>query len=309
MNKLSLALALAVSMTGALDFDRDGKDWPMHEASRFVVAQGICWHVQVTGAGPVLLLVHGTGASTHSWRRLVPLLNDRFTVVVADLPGHAFTSNPGASRLSLDGMSSALSALMREMHLKPVLAAGHSAGAAILVRATLDGGLSPSAIVSLNGALLPFGGAAGAFFSPLAKMVVAQSWVPRLMAWRARDRRAVVRLMTDMGSTLADEDIDYYARLFRNPDHVAATLSMMANWDLSQLQKDMPRLDVPLVLVAAANDRAIPPSDAERVRAKVSGARIVPLPGLGHLAHEERPGLVAGIIDSVARELAISQSQ
>ena len=42
-----------------------GRDVP---PSRFVEAAGLRWHVQILGNGPTLLLVHGTGASTHSWR-------------------------------------------------------------------------------------------------------------------------------------------------------------------------------------------------------------------------------------------------
>ena len=57
-----------------LDWATDGADWPNREASRFVEAAGLRWHVQVMGAGPVLLLLHGTGASTHSWRDVMPKL-------------------------------------------------------------------------------------------------------------------------------------------------------------------------------------------------------------------------------------------
>ncbi|MDU3043759.1 MAG: alpha/beta hydrolase, partial [Bradyrhizobium sp.] len=52
----------------------DGKDWPNRAASRFVDAAGLRWHVQMMGEGPVALLAHGTGAATHSWRDLAPLL-------------------------------------------------------------------------------------------------------------------------------------------------------------------------------------------------------------------------------------------
>jgi magnesium chelatase accessory protein len=57
---------------------------------------------------------------------------------------------------------------------------------------------------------------------------------------------------------------------------------------------------VPLVLVAADRDKMIVPATAERVKALVPGARIEHLPGLGHLAHEERPDLVVPIIRAAA---------
>ena len=61
-------------MTPGLDWDRDGAGWPNRSSSRFVVSGAMRWHVQIMGQGPVMLLIHGTGASTHSWRRLAPLL-------------------------------------------------------------------------------------------------------------------------------------------------------------------------------------------------------------------------------------------
>ena len=57
-----------------MNFQSQARDWPNSAASRFVAAGGLTWHVQDIGSGPVLLLVHGTGASTHSWRKLVARL-------------------------------------------------------------------------------------------------------------------------------------------------------------------------------------------------------------------------------------------
>ncbi len=68
-------------------WEKEGQDWPNREFSRFVDAAGLTWHVQVMGSGPAILLVHGTGAATHSWRDLAPLLARHFTVVAPDLPG------------------------------------------------------------------------------------------------------------------------------------------------------------------------------------------------------------------------------
>jgi magnesium chelatase accessory protein len=72
---------------------------------------------------------------------------------------------------------------------------------------------------------------------------------------------------------------------------------MMANWRLDALERGLSALLPALVLVVGDNDRTISPADAARVRDRVPGARIVSLPGLGHLAHEEAPDIVADIID------------
>jgi magnesium chelatase accessory protein len=278
------------------DWATDGADWPNRAASRFVRAAGFTWHVQVAGDGPAVLLAHGTGAATHSWRDLLPLLAGRFTVIAPDLPGHGFTELPPSHRLTLPGMAWGLRELLRALGAAPVLAVGHSAGAAVLTRMSLDGHLPARAIVSLNGALLPLGGMPGPIFSPLARMAVLLPGVPSLLSWQASDPAVVERLLDGTGSKLDARGVALYARLLRRPGHIAAALGMMANWDLEPLAKEMPRLATPLVLVVGTADRTIPPSHAERVRALLPAARIIALTGLGHLAHEERPDEVAQLI-------------
>ena len=290
------------------EWEREGRDWPNREHSRFVAAAGRHWHVQLWGSGPVLLLAHGTAASTHSWRGLAPLLAEHFTVVAPDLPGHGFTEAPLSSHLSLSGMARGLGMLLKTLALAPDIAVGHSAGAAVLARMCLDQTIAPRALVSLNGALLPMHGTAGHVFAPLAKLLASVPLVPLLMSWRAADRSAVERLIRETGSTIEPEGIDYYARLLRRPAHVRGALGMMAQWDLRALARDLPRLRTPLTLLVGDNDRAIPPSQADRVRALVPGAVVVHLPGTGHLSHEERPDATAGIILDAARRAGLRAS-
>ena len=284
-------------------------DWPNRPTSRLVAAGGLRWHVQVAGSGPVLLLVHGTGAATHSWRDLLPLLARHFTVVAPDLPGHGFTERPRAEGLSLPGMARGVTALLRALGLSPSLAVGHSAGAAVIARMTLDGGMAPRALVGLNAALLPFEGIAGQVFSPIARLLAGIPAVPWFFARRAGDRSLVERLLRDTGSSLDARGVELYGRLIRQPGHVAAALGMMAHWELRPLLRDLRKLAVPLVLVVGGHDRTVPPSDARRLRAAVPGLRIIDLPELGHLAHEERPAEVAGILARLAEEAGVLTSE
>jgi magnesium chelatase accessory protein len=81
---------------------------------------------------------------------------------------------------------------------------------------------------------------------------------------------------------------------------VAAAFGMMANWDLRPLARDLPRLQTPLTLVVGSNDRTVRPAEARRVQALLPDAALVPLPGLGHLAHEERPQAIADLVSRLA---------
>ena len=279
-----------------LVWSRDGSDWPNRNASTFVEVAGIRWHVQRMGEGAPLLLIHGTGAATHSWRGLMPLLAQHFDVIAVDLPGHGFTRSPPSHRLSLPGMAADVSRLLGALGVAPDVTVGHSAGAAILARMCLDGRITPRLLVSLNGAFMPFGGAANHLLSPLTKLLVLNSLVPRMFAWQASNPGAVERLIANTGSTIDDAGISLYRKLVRSPAHVAAALQMMANWKLEPLLHDLPRLATTLVLVAAANDRSISPIVAQQVREVLPTAIIERVPALGHLAHEEQPRLIADIV-------------
>ncbi len=280
-------------------------DWPNRAASRYVRAGGLDWHVQVAGAGPVLLLVHGTGAAAHSWRDMLPLLTPHFTVVAPDLPGHHGTRVPRSHALSLPAMARDLAALLGVLGLSPALAAGHSAGAAILARMCLDGAIAPAGLVAFNGAFLPLGGAAGQVFSPLARLLVGLPLLPQVFAWRAANPGVVRRLLEGTGSHLDAAGVALYARLLTVPGHAEAALRMMASWDLPALVRDLPRLRQPVLLVAADGDRAIPPGDSVRVAAMLGQGEVVTWPGLGHLGHEEQPALAAGLIVDYARRLGV----
>ena len=292
-------------MTRRLAWERDGRDWPNRAASQFVRAAGFTWHVQIMGSGPVLLLAHGTGAATHSWRGLLPLLARHFTVVAPDLPGHGFTETPRPGGLSLPGMAASLSALLTVLELSPALCAGHSAGAAILARMCLDGLIAPAALISLNGALLPLFGLTGQVFSGVAKLLAGVPMLQTMFARSAGDPVTVRRLLAGTGSVIDAEGVALYARTAANRAHAEAALMMMAQWDLQPLLRDLPKLIPKLYLVAGSNDRTVSPTEAVRVRNIVRGARIITQPGLGHLAHEERPAETATLIVQIAQETGV----
>jgi len=288
-----------------LIWERDGAHWPNSAHSRIVSSGGLRWHVQhfaaLEGPGaPCVLLLHGTGASTHSWRDLAPLLARRFEVLAPDLPGHAFTGLPAAGaqapEMGLTGMARAMHGLLQTLDRPPDLVIGHSAGAALAIRMCLDGWLHPRRIVGFNPALLPLEGTAGRLFTPAARLLAAQAWVPRVFAWHARTPAVLNRLLESTGSRLDGHGTALYHRLVRSPAHARGALAMMASWDLPGLARDLGRLTVPLDLLVGACDRTVPPGQSRRVMAALpeqSRGRCVWLQGLGHLAHEEAPALVA----------------
>lgn len=281
----------------------DGRDWPNREHSRFIRSGGMSWHVQQWGDGPPLLLLHGTGAATHSFRDLAPLLARDFQVLTLDLPGHGFTTMPATDGLTLDGMARLIGGVLTRLGFEPALAVGHSAGAAILVAMTDAALIRPRAIVALNGALRPIRGAS--LFSPLAKLLFLNPLAPKLFALRALSGQATRRLLEGTGSRIDQRGVELYERLFRKSGHVAGALGMMANWDLGPMARQMARLAAPLVLVSAAHDRAVPPDDAATIAASAGSARVHALDFGGHLVHEEEPERIAALIKNLAYEVGV----
>ena len=292
----------------ALDFARDGQNWPNREASRFIQAAGIRWHIQQLGDGPPLLLIHGTGSASHSWRGMAPLLARHFNVLAIDLPGHGFTQRPPKRLFTVPGMAGGVGELLRELNVSPSLVIAHSAGAAVMLRMALDHTMTARGLVSLNGALKPYGGDAARWLSPVAKALFLNPLMPRLFAWRAGDRASVERLIRNTGSTIDPAGVENYRTLVANPDHVAAALGMMANWDLQPLARDLRRLAVPLLLIAGQNDKAIKADDVFAVRDSVPHATVEIMRGLGHLAHEEQPQAVSDLVIAFARTCGVLAS-
>ena len=288
-------------MGDRLRWETDGAAWPHRQASRFVLAGGQRWHVQVMDGGaapadpqrPVLWLLHGTGAASHSFRHLLPLLAPWACLVVPDLPGHGFSDALPARRQSLAGMAAALGALALALGRPPSVVVGHSAGAALALRAVLDGHLAPQRLLGLNAALLPFGGRAAPVLVPVARWLARRPLLPWLFARSARDGSALRRLLRSTGSRLDADGLRLYGQLIRSPAHVAGALAMMSDWDLPTLWSDLPGLAMPLHLLVGGQDGTVAPAQAQRVRQRLPGTGVTVLAGLGHLAHEEAPAPVA----------------
>ena len=269
--------------------------WPHREVSERISVAPHDWHVQAMGEGPTVLLIHGSGGATHSWRGIMPLLARRRRVIAVDLPGQGFT-RAGRPRFSLDAMAADLSALALSRGWAPGAVVGHSAGAAVALRMALDAVPPPERIVGVNAALGSFEGAAGIVFPAAARALVANPLTGFVVS-RFASEAATRRMLASMGSEIDADGLRAYARLFASPGHVQATLSMMARWDLAPLRRRLPEVTTPVLLIVGEGDRAVPPSVSEAAAGLLPDARVERLSG-GHLVHEERPRETAAAIEA-----------
>jgi magnesium chelatase accessory protein len=245
------------------------------------------------GQGPALLLLHGTGASSHSFRALMPILARRFTVVAPDLPGHALSVPSRWFEPTLPATASALEGLLDALKLVPEVAVGHSAGAALVARMALDRAMEPRLLVGIGAAMAPFRGAARAILPRTAKLL---SLASRVLPLRVSNVHAVRQVLRSTGSRLDGAGIEMYRELSARPDHVAGVLAMMGSWDLDPLYAELPQLVAPLLLLAGQDDRAVPVSQQRSVAARTRCGKVIVIPGAGHLLHEEAPEKVGELI-------------
>ncbi|KWV94489.1 alpha/beta fold hydrolase BchO [Erythrobacter sp. AP23] len=279
-------------MSRALNWEREGSIWPHRASSRFVDCGTVRWHVQTMGEGPPLLLLHGTGASCHSWRDVMPALAEHYTCIAPDLPGHAFSRASGGA-MTLPRMARELRALLDRLELSPAAIVGHSAGAAIALQMIRDRGAN-FPVIGFNPALAPFPGLGSQLLPLMAKLLFVNPLVPRVFAGIASLSGETARfLRRSTNSRIDAAGLHCYEVLLGNAGHCRAALAMMANWDLEPLQRYLVDLQGPVLLVHSERDEAIPLASVRKAAERLPDAQLEVLPGLGHLAHEERPAEAA----------------
>ena len=271
------------------------EDWPLRTRSRKVRCRPHEWHVQDWGTGPDVLMLHGAGASTHSFHRLMPHLPG-YRLIAVDLPGQGFTRAGGMQRLGLDAMADDLVVLAREQKWRPVAIIGHSAGAAIALRMAEMMPMGPRAVIGINAALGPFHGFAGWLFPKLARAMSASPFVAAIVTRLSSKRKQVEKLLAATGSPLDPAGVELYQRLVSRTAHIEGTLGMMAQWNLEPLLERLPQIMVPTLLIASSGDKAVPAVVSALAAARMARAVSVELPGYGHLVHEEAPEVVAAQI-------------
>ncbi|MCF2871530.1 alpha/beta fold hydrolase [Octadecabacter sp. G9-8] len=265
----------------------------MASTSRKVLCRPHRWHIQEAGKGDTILLLHGAGGATQSWRGIFPILAKTHHVIAIDLPGQGFTELGARSRCGLRHMSEDIAALMTQEGWQPSTIVGHSAGAAIALELARTG--HANHVIGINAALSNFRGVAGWLFPIMAKALALNPFTAKLFS-KAATPSSVQNLIKGTGSTLDMDGQALYLRLVRDTPHVDATLSMMSQWSLDRLNEDLPNITAKVDLIVADGDKAVPPASSFDAAKILPNAQTFEVKGLGHLAHEEDPDQIAALI-------------
>lgn len=254
-------------------------------------------------------MLHGTAGSSHSWHGVAPALAEYGTVICVDLPGHHLTKPKEQVNFSLADMTHMLHELIASEGWSVDIIIGHSAGAAIAVHLAQRLPRPPQVVISVAGALKPYGGFLAPLFTTSAKLIAHAPGLAHIAAFRANNPRAVRRLVQQTGSRLDELGYACMQHLLKQPDHIKSVLRMMAAWDLSPLEASNQPLPFRYLAIEMAGDTAVPAGQSKHILKGNPTARLVRLRGLGHLGHEEAPArVVAEIVaclelDSVANNV------
>lgn len=269
---------------------------------RVVAALGRRWYFELSGRGPVALLVHGTGASAYSWRDVAPRLAAHCTVVAVDLPGHGRTEGPADRRLGLVPMADDLAGMLRAQGLAPAFAVGHSAGVAVALQMALRRPGALGAVVGFGAALVPPPWVYDTTFAPLVNRLATTRAFAAVAAFVARRPGVVDSLLKSTGSALPSASAAAYRATAGSSAHVRATLVMMANWELRPLAERLPDVDIPVALATGDRDQWTPAAALAALVARMPHATLTVVPGAGHVLHEEMPAFAAHFaLDAAAR--------
>ena len=268
--------------------------------STFVTVDGIRVHMRDEGprtdSVPVVLL-HGTGASAHSWSPMWPLLTPRVRVLAMDLPGHGFTRGADYERLDLASIAEQLDVLLDVLGLEsPALVAGHSAGFPLALRWSLLGRHRPDALVGYAPSLVPPPPAYALFLGPLINPLATSGPMASLLAATIGPSGMVDRLLDSTASILGETQRIHYRTLFAESAHVRGAMNFMAAADLPLLLEDAAGLSTPVDLVVGDLDAWVPPEPLLQVIRRYLPAARVQRWNAGHLMHEIEPERAARVI-------------
>ena len=102
-----------------------------NDFSSFVSIQGMDVHYRDEGEGPVIILLHGTGSSLHTWDKWTKILSENYRVIRLDLPAYGLTGPHPQKKYALDDYRLFLEEFLKKLELNKFMLAGNSLGGAI----------------------------------------------------------------------------------------------------------------------------------------------------------------------------------
>ena len=290
-------LASLIAVAGAAGFIavrrlavRETLDWEaVEKPGSLIDIDGYKVHYVEAGTGPAILMLHGFGGTTASYRKLVPLLSNDHRCVAVDLKGFGYSERDATTGLSHTDQVEMLTKLLEQLGIERASVIGHSMGGAIAQRLAAS---HPDRVDALIlAASMPADRRMGR--GAVRGAGLLRPFLPLLEGIAAR---ALLRGSFHDESLMRQDLIEMYLR----PAHIrgsrAGLAKMIRDGALRDEPVDMSRLSMPVLILAAAHDRISPLSMAQRLREVLPHARLVVIERAAHLLLEERPDECASAI-------------
>jgi len=243
-------------------------------------------HVRDSGPhdAPAVLLVHGFGASLHTWDGWAAPLSQRLRVIRLDLPGSGL-SPPDASGDYSDARSMALIlALLDQRQVKATHVVGHSIGGRIAWSLAAQ---HPQQVLRLV-LISPDGFASPGFEYGKAPEVPALFQMMRVVLPRWMLRSSLAPAYANP-TLLNDVLVTRYHDLMLAPGARAALLARMQQTVLADPLPRLGQIRSPVLLLWGEQDAMIPVAHAQDYLVALPNSRVVRLRGVGHVPQEEAP--------------------
>jgi len=274
------------------------------------VAPGVRIHYRRLGSGPGMVLLHGFPETGHMWRKVMPALADRFTVVAPDLRGYGDSDRP-AGGYDKRTMAADVAELIRVLGLAPVMLVGHDRGARVAHRFALD---HPDLLTRL--VLLDIAPTYDVF-AQLDQQRARRIWhwlfhqVPDLPEALTAGREDVYlrhfyRALAYNPAAIEEEAIQEYVRCFRQPGAMRAAFEDYragGSVDLEHDAGDRQRKVAAPMLVLWGQSRTSQAADMLGVwQGRCERVEGFPVPDCGHFIPEEQPSVVVRAVLRFAAE-------
>ena len=306
------ALVLLVAVLAVLGYAPDTDAGAMRAKyggppSQFIdVGGGLTMHVRDQGKkdGPVLVLLHGSNASLHTWEPWVARLSEKYRVISLDQIGHGLTGPNPADQYDAAAFTGTLDALMVRMGVNRFALAGNSMGGWVAWEYTLAHPDKVTKLILIDAAGPPEDPKRSL---PLGFRLLRTPGIDRLIeviSPRSVFAQSLHQTVSNQ-AIVTDAVIDRYWELNRYPGNRRAI----------RLRSETPRehddnaglvggLKVPTLILWGADDHLIPAAGADWFAARIKGSRKIVYPGIGHLPMEETPDRSAQDVDAFLSEPA-----
>jgi pimeloyl-ACP methyl ester carboxylesterase len=289
---LVLAAALLLSACVPLHpFEEIRRSLPQ---DRFVRFGEQLVHTEQAGRGPAVLLLHGFGASTFSWRKVLPGLAESFRVVAVDLNGFGYTERPrDRESYTRQGQAALVLGVMDALGIDRAHFVGHSYGGALTlwIASRHPGRVRSIVLIDSAAPTYPDDRRSGAAaFRPLAFFFL-RGYALRPSAIR----KALERSIHD-DSLVTPEMVRGYTERLHVEGLADAYQGLTAPRPGPVERVELETIDVPALVVWGTEDTLIPAESGHRAASRLPRATFVTLEKTGHIPMEERPGELLEIL-------------